>query len=981
MPNLAKLSALPYFMERFHENAVRYPALPMLYDAHHPEGLTRAAVDEGSARVYAYLKRRGVGREDMVMICLPRGADIPIAMIGVWKAGAACTVAEDDLPAERIAFIQRDCRCVLTIDSAAWEEIAQTPPLTGYEKAGDRDAAFAIYTSGSTGEPKGVLHEYGAFRMMAEAGPAPSDRPEDARAETMIPPFNFVVAVGIVQHQMRSLDSMHILPYEISKDPLRLNRYFTEHHITHTFLPPSALRAIGGELSCALRTVFVGGEGANGLSLDGVELWNRYSMSESAFLLCTFPIDRPYALCPVGKPTSELVRLRLLDTDGQEVPDGEEGEICFENPFFRGYINRPEETRAAFRGGLFHSGDLGKWDENGNLIVTGRAGDMIKIGGNRVEPSEIEAAFRKVTGHVWCAVKGFTAGTRTLLCLYYQGESKLDARRVRERLRESLPDYMIPAVFRRVETVPMLPNGKTDKSALPEPGFNEDRPAYAAPVTVEETALCRAFEAAFALAPIGLDDDFFDLGGDSLTAMSLLAEAELPGMSVLDIFEGRTPRAIARMLAQRQAENAVEDFALAERRERQRVHPMPPTVSIWLAKENPGDFHLPGLIRFDPAVDAQRLCDALNRAVANRSALSMVVEKDGAGKQFLRYDASVTPHYEVQRLTQAEFDAKRPSLIQTFELYGTPLIHAGVYETEHNVYLFVDVHHMVMDGGAMKLLNDDIARAYRGETPEQDTYCAQLARQEREEATPRYQMAKESLLRLFNDESWRIGFLPDRSDGPHSISVMPCRRILTVPELDTLSQRLGMSRSLLCVGLTLLAAAKLEGAGKILCLSAFHNRSDDLSRNAFGCLATVTTAAVELRPASSVAGFFTDLKASWVNDVANLSAAVEAMASSPRGISMLQATFQSYEVMGNNGLAALGGTAEEKLIRMDGGNLFDQLCLYKEQPGMVVPLLAFNQKWYSPEKMAAILDTLGTVIDRLLALERPEETTVGELLA
>ncbi len=862
MIDYSKLSTLPYFMERFQEIVRRYPQQPMLVDVLHPEGLTRAEVDELSARVYAWLKQHGFGREDMVMICLPRGAEIPIAMIGVWKAGAACTVAEDDLPAERISFIQKDSESKLVIDGALWSEIMQTPPLTGFARADDHDVAFALYTSGSTGTPKGVLQEYGFFRLFVLTGTLPSATPETAYAETMLSPFNTVMGVILPFKVLYGFDCAHILPYEISRDPLLLNRYFMEHNIAQTFLPPAVLRVIGNELSPSLRYLVLGGEGANGFYLDGVTLENSYSMSEACFPLCRFLIDRAYAQCPVGKSTSDLIRIRLLDAAGQEVPAGKEGEICFDNPFFRGYINRPEETREAFRGGLFHSGDLGKWDENGNLVVTGRAGDMIKIGGNRVEPAEIEAAFMKVTGQRWCAVKGFTVGARTLLCLYYQDGDGLDVRRVREELRAYLPDYMIPAVYRQVKEIRLLPSGKTDKSALPEPDFNENRPAYAPPVTPEETALCRAFETAFALAPIGLDDDFFDLGGDSLTAMSLLAEAELPGINVLDVFEGRTPRAIAQMLAQRQAENAVEDFALAEARERERVHPMPVDIIDWFSLEHPGDFHMPGLTRFDPSVDARKLCEALNRAVANRSAFSMIVEKDDAGRLFLRYDAAVTPHYEVQRMTQAEFDAQRPAMIKTFEVYGAPLIHAGVYETENNVYLFLDIHHMIMDGSAMQLFADDIGKAYRGVPMGQDTYCAYLARKEREVTTMRYQAARESLLRLFNDERWRVGFTPDLSDGPQEIAYMPCRRVITQPEFDALIQRLGMSKSLLCIGMTLLAAAKLEGAGKYMCISSFHNRSDELSRNAFGCLLAMTSTAVELRPEISVAELYQSVKAS-----------------------------------------------------------------------------------------------------------------------
>ena len=279
--DMARLSALPYFMERFQNSVAQYPQQPMLVDARHPEGLTRRDVDELSARVYAYLKNRGIGREDMVMICLPRGAEIVIAMYGVWKAGAALTVAEDDLPPERLAFIKADCGCACVIDAALWPEIMRTEPLDGYVQADDHDAAFAIYTSGSAGTPKGVLHEYGCFRLYALAEPRPAATPEAAFAETFLSPFSTLVGVHFAMKHIDSLESMHILPKEISQDPQRLNRYFMEHGIAHTFLTPSMLRALGGDLSPSLRVITVLGEGANDLYLDGVTLENGYSMSEA----------------------------------------------------------------------------------------------------------------------------------------------------------------------------------------------------------------------------------------------------------------------------------------------------------------------------------------------------------------------------------------------------------------------------------------------------------------------------------------------------------------------------------------------------------------------------------------------------------------------------------------------------------------------------------------------------------------------------
>ena len=142
-------------------------------------------------------------------------------------------------------------------------------------------------------------------------------------------------------------------------------------------------------------------------------------------------------------------------------------------------------------------------------------------------------------------------------------------------------------------------------------------------------------------------------------------------------------RQIAETLAQRQAEQH-EDFAVSEARERARLHPVPSDISRVLAHKDPGDMHFPGLCSFALSVDAEKLCDAVNRAIANRPLLSTVIETDSEGRPILRYDPSFTPRLEVQRLTEAEFEAQRSALIRTFEMFGAPLLHAGVYETENH---------------------------------------------------------------------------------------------------------------------------------------------------------------------------------------------------------------------------------------------------------------------------------------------------------
>ncbi len=179
--------------------------------------------------------------------------------------------------------------------------------------------------------------------------------------------------------------------------------------------------------------------------------------------------------------------IRLLDENGQEVPNGQAGEICFDNPFFRGYIGLPEETARVMRDGVFHSGDRGKRLPDGNIVVTGRLNTMVKINGNRVEPGEIEAALRRIPGIGNAAVRDFQGERQQVfLCAYYVAKNDPGEDAIREKLRQSLPHYMIPAFFMRLKNIPLNSSGKVDRFALPRPDANH-RP-YAAPETPREEA-------------------------------------------------------------------------------------------------------------------------------------------------------------------------------------------------------------------------------------------------------------------------------------------------------------------------------------------------------------------------------------------------------------------------------------------------------------------------------------------------------------
>lgn len=453
---------------------------------------TYSQIDYLSGKVYGYLKEKGIGKEDFVAICLPRSAQPVIAMLGVWKAGAAFVMLEEHYAPERTDYIIKDCSCRLILDGAVWEEIQNTPSLPGHETVGEHDAALAIYTSGSTGNPKGVLHEFGSIDFMDR-----SNRFEGVNnishdeIDGMITPMTFIAGAGACIMALMAGCTLHIIPYSIVKNPPALEAYIYNQRITKISLSPTLYRAFHN-FSPYLKKIFMGGEPISGIYNDKIDIISAYSMSECGALVAAFRIDKPYDRTPIGKPQFDL-DYWIVDEQGNNVPDGEAGELCVRIPYVRGYINNPKLTEEVFKNKIYHTGDLVKRLPDGNLMILGRNNDMIKINGNRVEPGEVEAAVKKVLGIDWACAKGFTEGRSSFICVYYIADIAIDYEQIRRKLLNYIPYYMIPSHFVHLDSIPKNANGKVDKKSLQPPKLDDCREPYAAPENEIQRKICEAF--------------------------------------------------------------------------------------------------------------------------------------------------------------------------------------------------------------------------------------------------------------------------------------------------------------------------------------------------------------------------------------------------------------------------------------------------------------------------------------------------------
>lgn len=725
------------FVEKMIQNATEYKDKVILKDDANPKGVTYGQMDIMSGKVYGYLKGLGIGKEDFVMLCLPRGVQPLVALCGVLKAGAAFVIVEDNYAPERIRFIESDCGCKTVIDSEAWEKIQTCDYLPGFEATDEHDLAFAVYTSGTTGNPKGVLHEYGNIDRMIESVHMTScdqlTTPDDRFA--LVAPLNFVASMLITFYGFYHAVANYVVAYSVIKNPLSIGMFIIKNKITGTFLTPSYIRRMKSKPP-QLKFCIIGSEPANEVYLPGLTIHNFYLMSESGFAVTHFLIDKKYEFTPVGR--SEFGHeILLLDEAGNPVPDGEEGEVCFENKYVRGYANLPEETAKVFRDGLYHTGDLAKRLPDGNLVICGRLNDMVKINGNRVEPGEIENVAKKVLGLDWTAARIIDDGRQVYICVYYLKNIKVDFEQTREAMAQYLPYYMLPSYFIKIDQIPLRPNGKMDRKALPAPQIESYQTEYVAPTDETETALCEAFAKVLKLKRVGIHDDFYQLGGDSLASMDVLVESGIKGLSTADIFAGHTPAKIAAIYRKKHPSGVTETDEERDDRARAAEHPLTPFQAFMIDYQmyTPMStmWNLGQLYRFDKSqFDIEKLARAIDTTVAAHPAMCTVFRFNEDGDMVQSYKPEIVEPTKIEKISEIEFSELKNGLVSPFRIMNSRLYRAKIFETEKYGYFFFDIHHTVFDGTSSKVLMQDIVKAYYDMPLDRDYYYLSL--QEHEEA-------------------------------------------------------------------------------------------------------------------------------------------------------------------------------------------------------------------------------------------------------
>ncbi|ARX89447.1 peptide synthetase [Streptomyces alboflavus] len=763
--------------ELFGAWVTRTPEAPALTDGRRTWSYRELAARSG--RLAAALMRRGAGPERTVALVLPRSMELIAAELAVSLVGAAFLPVDPDYPAERRALMLDDAGPAVVLDDLRQvRDVMETAQSTGDARgAGDArgtdeaqgmdvadgtdfggahagvpgasvgadHAAYVIYTSGSTGRPKGVTVTHRGIAGFVEAA---AERyavgPGDRVLQFSSPSFDASVLELFISVLT---GATLVVPPDGPWLGDELAAVLDEFRISHTLIPPAALATLpppGPGGASHLRTLIVGAEACPAHLVDawapGRRMINSYGPTEATIVASwTGPLAAGCGTPTIGGPLPGT-RAHVLDAGMRPVPPGGDGELFVGGDgVARGYLNRPGLTAGRFVADpfgppgarLYRTGDRARWTADGELEYLGRVDRQVKVRGFRIEPGEVEAALLAHTGvrEAVVVVREDEPGRRRLVGYVTGadgGEQPPGPAELRAFVAAALPAHMVPSAVVVLDELPLTPQHKIDRRALPAPA-HASAPGRVLPRTPEEQALADIWADVLAVEAVGVEDDFFDLGGDSILAARTLSRIrdEL-GVRLLvrDVFTARNVAALAPLLGDPAAAVAPEPIPAAP-------HDRPLPVSsaqrrLWFLddlSDGGTEYNTGVAVRLRGDLDTAALRRALDRLAARHASLrTTFATVDGQGVQRVSRESVLPLRTADVRQLPAEQRAEAAErlladeLSRPYDLETGPLTRAlVVHRAAADHLLLLAQHHIVTDGWSVGILTRELTALYRAE--------------------------------------------------------------------------------------------------------------------------------------------------------------------------------------------------------------------------------------------------------------------------
>ena len=673
--------------------------------------LTYGQLDVLSDKFRAYLGQKGVKPGEFIAIRMDRDKRFMAAVIGAHKAGVAYMPLDKDYPEERVSFMLEDSGARLLVDESAMDESAKLEAVPAAPMSTPDGLAYMIYTSGSTGKPKGVMIQHKSllnfihfirreWRLDSNSRIAcHSNFAFDAAVEDLYP----VLTVG---------GAMFVLPESVRMDITLLREYLEANHINGGCYTTQLGQLLGAcEEKLDLGYICLGGEKMTAVPNVKGRVLNTYGPTEFTVDATYFEVDpsKTYDNIPIGRPLYNISAL-ILDANGHLLPQGFVGELCLAGPqMAKGYWNRPDLTAKAFKeacvngleGKVYHTGDLARYNADGQIEYMGRIDFQVKLRGFRIELGEIENRASQYGGVQMVAAEVKNGQT---LCLYFTAATQIDTAALSAFMAETLADYMVPNVFMQLDEMPLTPNGKVNRKALPEPVI-ASRCEYVEPATAQEQKVADVMRQILGLeSPVGALDNFFELGGDSIKAIRMVSKLRHDGVNiqVSDVMKEKTVRAIA-------AKSSDDVVKINQEAWSGEVRDSAIGAYFWnLNLPNPSHYLQTLMLDCKERVDVAALQNSLNAITTQHDMLRAVVENNHLVVR--PSDAVITVEEQTVATGSDIHDAA--SVVQANIDMATALLRVVVFHAIDKDYLLIVIHHLVVDGVSWRIILSDLEAAY-----------------------------------------------------------------------------------------------------------------------------------------------------------------------------------------------------------------------------------------------------------------------------
>ncbi|MFW6357633.1 MAG: amino acid adenylation domain-containing protein [Chroococcales cyanobacterium] len=751
-------------------NAIAVVSDPAVETRHgaspHIASLQYAELNEKANQLAHYLKQQGIKTGSIVGICHERSIELIISILGILKAGAAYLPLDPALPKNALAFRLKDSETsILITHSSLLSQLPKTPAtvicldqeqakIASYPTSNPKtnvtpnDLVYLLYTSGSTGQPKGVAVEHSQLLNYVNSIQEKLNL-KPSFSYGLISTISADLGNTMLFPALVSGGCLHIISQQRAINPIALAEYCTQFPLDCLKIVPSHLKALLASNQKASflphQRLILGGEALDWAFVKQLQqylpktcqLFNHYGPTETTVGVLThqvlsqeeFSTKETSRTVPLGRPLANT-QIYILNQFNQPVPFGVAGEICIGgSQVARGYWKREELTAQRFISNpfnpqtrLYKTGDLGRYLPDGTIEFLGRIDSQVKLNGYRVELGEIEAIIKQQSAvkDAVVIVSENEAKPQLVGYLVIQPGESLDSERLRQQLRSHLPDYMIPSVFVSLKAFPLTPNGKVDRHALPAPPLQTvTERQITAPRNEIEQVLSQIWSEVLNQKQVGIYDNFFALGGDSIQSIRLIAKASQFGLKLTpkQIFENPTIAQLATIVETKSTSTATQELVTG-------VVPLTP-IQQWFFEQNFANAHhwnQSVLLTVSQSLDLNLLGQSLQAILRHHDALRLQFIQKGLGWEQVHADLPLTTsvqYFDLSNVAVADQEKRLQEIANQVQsslnlsdasLMAIALFHLG--NNQPDVLLWT-IHHLIVDGVSWRILLEDLQTVYQ----------------------------------------------------------------------------------------------------------------------------------------------------------------------------------------------------------------------------------------------------------------------------